>query len=61
MKTVLLNISESNNDWNMAVLDMSWRERDATHGFPPPKRVVEATQPVATSQASPNAKHPSGQ
>jgi hypothetical protein len=63
MKTVLLNISESNNNWNKSVLDMSWREREAARGFQPSKPAVEANVKPKTgpAQTSPDAKHSSGQ
>ena len=32
MKSVLLNLSEFNNNWNKSLLDMSWNERLAARG-----------------------------
>jgi len=33
MTTVLLNITDFNNDWNKSVLEMSRRERSLSRGF----------------------------
>jgi hypothetical protein len=63
MTTVLLNITESNNNWNRSVLDMSWREREVTHGLQTPERAERAAVKPQTghAQISPDAKHPSKQ
>ena len=47
MKTLLLNISDFNNEWNKSVLDMSRRERSSLHGFAVQK--TESDEAQATS------------
>ncbi len=61
MKTVLLNISDFNNEWNRSVLDMSRRDREAARGIiAPAKRTAETTvRPQANpSPVSPDVKYP---